>query len=281
MASSGLADFALLPFRDAGRGLDRCLDRGGAALPALLAAFLGLLAGWWVYVPAHELLHAAACAAAGGEVRRLEISPLYGGGLLARALPFVVSGGEYAGRLSGFETGGSDLVYLATDLGPFVLALFPGVWGLRRAAAARRPLAFGLALPFALAPLLSLTGDAYEIGSLVVTRLPPWSAPEVRALLRGDDLFARISDLAATARAPWGGAALAGLAGVLWAWAVYGLGSFAARALGQPPVDDHIGRVGRVGLPGPDLTRPAGPSPSPGRPGRWRGRRPSPRRSGP
>jgi hypothetical protein len=221
MRSSPAADFLLRPFRDAWRGLDRCLDRSPAAL---LATFLGLLAGWWIYVPAHELLHAAACLAAGGEVERLEISPLYGGALLARWLPFVVPGApgsEYAGRLSGFDPGGSDLVYLATDLGPFVLALFPGVWGLRRAAAARQPLAFGLALPFALAPLLSATGDAYEIGSLLATNLPPWS------------------QLAATPRAPWGGAALAALAGLVWAWSVYGLGGFVARTFGQPPVAER------------------------------------------
>ena len=42
----------------------------------------------------HELLHAAACLAAGGEVTRLEIAPQYGGGLMARVFPFVVSGGE-------------------------------------------------------------------------------------------------------------------------------------------------------------------------------------------
>ena len=47
---------------------------------------------------------------------------------------FVVSGSEYAGRLSGFDTRGSDWIYLATDLGPFVLTIFPGVWWMRRAA---------------------------------------------------------------------------------------------------------------------------------------------------
>src|SRR5258708_7146966 len=82
---------------------------GGAALAW---AGAGLLAGGWVYVPAHELLHAAACRLAGGEVRRLEIAPLYGGTALARLLPFVAAGGDYAGRLSGFDTRGSDLVYL-------------------------------------------------------------------------------------------------------------------------------------------------------------------------
>jgi len=84
-------------FFDAFHGLDRCLDRGARGLAF---ALLGLAVGWWIYVPIHELLHAAACLLAGGEVTRLEIAPQYGGALLARIFPFVVSGGEYAGRLS-------------------------------------------------------------------------------------------------------------------------------------------------------------------------------------
>ena len=82
----------------------------------------------------------------------------------------------------------------ATDLAPFVLTLFPGVWLLRRAAGARNALGFGTALPFALAPFLSLTGDAYEIGAIAVTRLPPWSHWPL--LLRRDDLILRIAELA-------------------------------------------------------------------------------------
>ncbi len=220
------------PFRDAMRGLDRCLDAGARGL---LFVALGLLAGWWIYVPLHELLHAAACRLAGGQVSRLEIEALYGGRLLAHLFPFVVPASDYAGRLSGFDTRGSDLIYLATDLGPFVLTLFPGVWALRRAAAARRPLLFGAALPFALAPFLSLTGDAYEIGSILVTRLPPWTSTAIRAVLRGDDLGKKITALAGmTNDAPWGGAALAVATGVLWAFLTYALGSAVAGGLGQP-----------------------------------------------
>jgi hypothetical protein len=221
-----------LPFRDAFRGLDRCLDAGARGLA--LAA-LGLFAAWWLYVPLHELLHAAACLAAGGRVSRLEIEAVYGGALLARVFPFVVPASDYAGRLSGFDTRGSDLIYLATDLGPFMLTLFPGVWALRRAAAGRRPLLFGASLPFALAPFLSLTGDAYEIGSILVTRLPPWAAPTVRGLLRGDDLGKKISAFAGMAGAPWGGAALAVAIGVVWAFLTYGLGSAVAGKMGAPP----------------------------------------------
>jgi len=228
--------FFAIPFLDVFHGLDRCLDRG---LRDLLLAALGLLAGWWVYVPVHELLHAAACTAAGGEVTRLEIDPLYGAAALARIFPFVAPGSEYAGRLSGFNTRGSDWIYLATDLGPFVLTLFPGVWLLRRAAAARNAILFGAALPFALAPFLSLTGDAYEIGSIAATRLPPWAGAATRELLRGDDVFRKWGELAHVQGAPWGGALVAAGLGVLWAFLTYGMGDAAARWLGQGPVTGY------------------------------------------
>jgi hypothetical protein len=216
-------------FLDAFHGLDRCLDRG---YRGLALALLGMAVGWWIYVPLHELLHAAACWAAGGEVTRLEIAPQYGGALLARIFPFVVSGSEYAGRLSGFDTHGSDLIYLATDLGPFLLTLFPGVWLLRRAGAAGHPLLFGLALPFALAPFLSLTGDAYEIGSILVTQLPPWGE-----VLRGDDVLKKAEELAALPNAPWGGFILAALVGLAWAVLTCWAGGVVARALGRGPVE--------------------------------------------
>lgn len=229
----------LTPFTDVLDGLDRCLDRSGKGARSLAVVLCGMLAGWWVYVPVHELLHAAACAAAGGRVSRLEIDGLYGGGLLARIFPFVVSGGEYAGRLSGFDTRGSDWIYLATDFGPFLLTIFPGVWLLRRAAAARRPLLFGAALPCALAPFLSLTGDAYEIGSIVVTRLPPWQG---NGMLRGDDLLRKMAEIGrlmgtgTTGGAPWAGFALAALLGLVWAFLTWGAGSAVARRLGEGPV---------------------------------------------
>lgn len=235
----------LRPLLDAFRGLERCLDEGG--WPALAWVGAGVLAGWWLYVPVHELLHAAACRVAGGEVHRLEIDPLYGGAALAKLLPFVAAGGRYAGRLAGFDTHGSDLVYLATDFGPFLLTVFPGVWALRRAARAGgrrlRPFAFGAVLPIALAPLLSLTGDAYEIGSIAVTHLPPWASPAARQLLRGDDLALRLSAIAAAGRqaaaAPpppwlWLGTLLAAAAGLAWALLTYGAGALVAELAGQP-----------------------------------------------
>lgn len=138
------------------------------------------------------------CLAAGGEVSRLEIAPVYGGGWLSKLFPFVVPGGPYAGRLSGFDSHGSDWIYLATDLAPFALALFPGFWWLRRAAFAGRPVAFGAALPAAFAPLLSLSGDAYEIGSLATVHLPAWSG---HRQLVGDDLGIKLAEIAGLADA--------------------------------------------------------------------------------
>jgi hypothetical protein len=219
----------LTPGTDVLNGLDRCLTRG---FRSLLLVFAGTLAGWWVYVPVHELLHAAGCAAVGGRVSRLEISSVYGGSMLARIFPFVVSGSEYAGRLSGFDTRGSDWIYLATDLAPFVLVV-PGVWLLRRAAAARKAVLFGAALPFALAPFLSLTGDAYEIGSIVVTNLPPWMQDR---LLRGDDLFKKVEEMGKIPEAPWAGFALAALLGLVWAFLTWWTADAVARRCGQPPV---------------------------------------------
>jgi hypothetical protein len=225
-----LSEELLLPVRDVLRGLDRCLDAGPRGL---LAVAFGLLAGWFLYVPLHELLHAGACLAAGGTVSRLEIDPIYGGSLLAKVFPLIVPASAYAGRLSGFDTHGSDAIYLATDLGPFLLALLPGSWALRLSCRSRLPLLYGLSLPFALAPFLSLTGDAYEIGSILVTRLPPWSVPPLRELLRGDDLLKKAQEIARLPAAPWGGVALATFLGILWAFLTYKLGDRIATALGQ------------------------------------------------
>lgn len=225
--------FSSSPFHDVFRGLERCLDGGYRALAKVA---VGLALGWWLYVPVHELLHALGCVATGGTVTRLEISRVYGGELLARFLPFVHPQSEYAGRLSGFSTGGSDLVYLATDLAPFVLTLFPGWWWLRRAGRRGDATSYGAALPVALAPLLSLPGDAYEIGAIAATRLPPFVAGA--ALLRGDDLGKKVGELStagADARL-WGGFATAVSVGAAWALVTVLLAGLVARLFGEGPI---------------------------------------------
>jgi hypothetical protein len=162
----------------------------------LLCLLLSVVAAWWIYVPAHELLHAAACSLSGGEVRKLTISPMYGGVLLSRWLVFVQPGSEYAGRLSDFSTGRSDLRYLAIDGAPYVLSIVLGVPLLHLATRRRSKLLAGPALVLALVPFLSLTGDYYEMGSIVVTRSvapfdpppEPWETPGGVMKLRSDDL---------------------------------------------------------------------------------------------
>lgn len=224
---SPIATFWTRPVTDFLHTLDRCL--AGGSRRDLVLIFAGLVLGWWLYVPVHELLHVAGCVVAGGTVDELELAPLYGGTLLAEILPFVVPESDYAGRLSGFDTHGRDSIYLATDLAPFVLTVWPGVWGMLAAGRRGRSFLFGLTLPIAFAPFLSLTGDAYEIGSILVTRWSPWSAAETVELLRSDDLVRLVSELGAVPEAPWGGAVLAFLLGVLWAWGVYALGRVVTR----------------------------------------------------
>lgn len=209
------------PARDVWTGFQRCVDAGPKSA---LLVIVGLWVGYWLYVPVHELLHAYGCMATGGEVTRLEIDAVYGGALLARFIPWVYSGSEYAGQLTGFDTGGSDLVYLATDMAPFLLTIFPGVWLLLRQGRAGNGFRFGMALPLALAPFFSLHGDAYEIGSILTTNLGPWTDPDVVEVLRGDDLFLQASRVGESELAPWAGWALASAIGTVWAFATYGLG---------------------------------------------------------
>lgn len=233
-APAVLVELAAGPFRELFHGLDAVLRSG---VRSLLLVGLGLVAGWWIYVPAHELLHAFGCWAAGGEVSRLEIDPMYGAHSLARLFPFVSPGGAYAGRLSGFDTRGSDWVYWMTDLAPFALALFPGFWWLRKAARAGQAVAFGMALPTACAPLLSLSGDAYEMGSLAVVHLPFWQGQRV---LVGDDLGAKASEIAGLADPGLlAGVATAALLGLLWALGWMLLSRRLASALGAAPLAER------------------------------------------
>lgn len=169
------------------RQADGFADLLAGRVSRLVAVLAGFCLALWLVVPVHELLHAAGCLATGGTVTRLEIQPLWGGRLLERVLPWVVAGGEYAGRLSGFSPAG-DLSYLVTVLLPHVLFAPLGALLCRRAAQRTWPVLFGAGLAAATQPLASLTGDMYESASIPLTALAralgaPWAL-----LLRGDDL---------------------------------------------------------------------------------------------
>ncbi|MCG8671684.1 MAG: hypothetical protein MI867_19930, partial [Pseudomonadales bacterium] len=134
------------------------------------------------------------CVLVGGSVSEVEIAPAFGGRLLESLLPFVSSETEYAGRLSGFDVGGSDLRLLVTDFAPYGLTIFVGVPLLRRLQ--RRPRAWlsGGALLVALAPWISLPGDYYEMGSTIVTGVLWWAGGDW-STLRSDDLFALVGGI--------------------------------------------------------------------------------------
>ncbi len=153
-----------------------------------------------LYVPVHELLHALGCVASGGTVTSLEIQPIYGGAILAEVFDFVVADSEYAGRLSGFDTHGSDVVYLVTVALPYLLTVLIGVPALRLCTLRPRPFLFGTATLLSFAPFYSVPGDYYEMGSILTTRTASWLLPATGDELayegvRSDDVFALIGDV--------------------------------------------------------------------------------------
>jgi hypothetical protein len=129
----------------------------------------------------------------GGSVTKLEIQATYGGQVLSQIFPFVRVGGDYAGRLSGFETGNSDLIYALTVYFPFLFSLlgFPAlVWAARK----KSNLFLGLVVPWAGAPVVSITGDFLELGTLLLFQL--WPGPvNIHRLLISDDLFRLIQNV--------------------------------------------------------------------------------------
>jgi hypothetical protein len=231
-AVRGFVDFIARPWRDYLHALHASLNGPAVALHAGLVAVAFALS-WWIYVPIHELAHAWGCQLTGGEVTRLEIDWIYGAPLLARFFPYVAVGSDYAGQLTGFDTHGNDLVYLATDAAPFVLTIILGVPLLRLAAnvdgrRAWRCVLLGLALPIAYAPFVSLTGDYYEMGSILVSRAAVALHPDLALdRWRSDDLFKLGAELAAEPGVGAGdviGVAAGFLTGLLLAFATYWLG---------------------------------------------------------
>jgi len=187
------------PLHDYLAALNICLGQFKAS--NLAAIILSCVVSWWCYVPIHELFHALGCIIGGGQVSRLEISTMYGAGFLKGFFPFIESGSTYAGRLTGFDTHGSDLIYLLTDFFPYILTIVLGVPLLKsvssgNATPLKNSVLFGISIPIAYAPFISITGDFYEMGSIIVSRaaasLVPTASPE---RWRSDDLFKLIENL--------------------------------------------------------------------------------------
>jgi hypothetical protein len=181
------------PLHDYLAALNVCLGR--FKIKHLAAIILSFGVSWWCYVPIHELSHALGCIIGGGQVSKLEIAAIYGADFLKSVFPFVESGSQYAGRLSGFDTHGSDLTYLLTDFFPYILTIVFGVPLLksvssRNATPLTNSIIFGISLPFAYAPFISVTGDFYEMGSILVSRVAALLVPSVSPeRWRSDDLF--------------------------------------------------------------------------------------------
>jgi hypothetical protein len=226
------------PFTDLFAGLQRSTDTmGGRALPLLLVA---CAAGWWLYVPVHELMHAWGAQLGGATVTRLDIDPIYGARLLQRIFPYVQVGSAYAGQLAGFDTHGSDLAYALTVFFPFVLSVAIGVPVLVRAVRAPAPgvasaLLFGFALPIAWAPILSIGGDFYELGAIAVSRAAAIFGVDGESW-RGDDVVAIVGRRFGGGPFSWtdgAGVASSLLLGIFLAFATYAAGRAVATMLAR------------------------------------------------
>ena len=176
---------------------------------------------WWLYVPLHELAHAGGCVSCGGTVERMTLAPMYGGRVAARYFDWIDSDTPYAGQLTDFTTGESDLCYLWLVLLPYLAT--PLARPLFRRAARKRSaaaLAGGLLLAFV--PLMSIPGDFYEAASIVVTDVAGGAVADAEAL-RSDDLAALVETLLApgaeTPAVAWVMVAVAALLGTVGALA--------------------------------------------------------------
>ena len=112
--------FFLQPVDDVLAGLE-AMVKVKNPFRALAPPLISILIVWFLYVPIHELLHVLGCVITGGEVIRLEMSPIYGAALYAKVFPFIHSGSDYAGQLTDFNTHGSDFCYFVTDFMPYML----------------------------------------------------------------------------------------------------------------------------------------------------------------
>lgn len=163
------------------------------AMRAMGPMVLVMLPTWFIYVPIHELLHVLGCVATGGTVSQLDLSPQYGAAWLKEIFPFISTGSEYAGRLSGFDTGGSDFCYFVTVFAPFALTIVLGVPLIRLCTRKRHPFLLGAAIVVGLAPFYNVPGDYYEMASILVTRALTFAqgsgGPPAFEGIRSDDIY--------------------------------------------------------------------------------------------
>lgn len=262
-------DHITRPLRDYTEAVAAAVAGHGVAAVALVVAAAAV--AWWIYVPVHELLHAYGCLWTGGSVTRLDIDAVYGAALLRRWFPFVHVGSAYAGQLSGFDTHGSDVTYLVTVGAPFVLTVLVGVPLLQSAAGGRRAwwnrcLRLGAALPVAYAPFISLGGDYYEAGSILVSRAWAVARPEFPvARWRSDDLVAlagRLLDDPQAGVADAVGVSLGCAIGVVLAFVTYAAGTWC----GQGYCRMLRGRPREGERPADGAVAPRGPADGPSLP---------------
>jgi hypothetical protein len=238
--------------------LEKCLNHladGPRPQRALLVSVVAMIPTWFLYVPIHELMHAGGCMVSGGTVTKLEISPQYGGTLLAEWIPWVVSGSDYAGRLSGFDPAGSDWTYLATVFAPFLLTVLFGVAIIKMCAKQRRPILMGIGIVIGLAPYYNVIGDYYEMASIMVTAAVTSLAGGGEGIafqtIRSDDVFKLFGTLF-TAPSELGlsgaGAVSAGIAlallsqllAVVLAFITYAMGSAFAGLYVKPAANEVV-----------------------------------------
>ncbi len=174
-------------------GLQAAVGEARKPLSSMIQFSLLVILAWHVYVPVHELLHVAGCLLAGGEVRAVELHPLFGGRVLGTIFPFIRPSASYSGRVSDFDTGGSDFVYLATDFAPFLLTIGAALPCLTGAKRKRSRLLLAIGTVLGLSVPSSIPGDLYEMGSILVGRALGLSSTGL-TVLRSDDLFELLSE---------------------------------------------------------------------------------------
>jgi hypothetical protein len=193
----------------------------------------GVIVGWWFYVPLHELFHAWGCQLSGGHVGRLEISAEYGAQWLQQYFPYIAVGSEYAGQLVEFDTYGNDGIYIATVIAPYILTIYPGIplfyWLLSRPwIGFAHCFALGFLVPIVIAPFVSIIGDFYELGSIIMSNIGNYLYPGVDTdIWRGDDFLLVLATISPQATPhDWAGVISSLLIGTVMAWVVYSAGVF-------------------------------------------------------